>query len=176
MYGDVATNCVKSGLWFHARDFLLCTTKVIHLSCISVYTVFLICISLINGNAEHLFVPVNHPDVFSGENIYLGSCPFLWLGFYFFLSCMNCSYILEIHSLLQCLRIIFFFSVAGCLFILLMGSFAVQKLLILIRSHLFIFAFISFALGDWSKTILPQFMLENIMLMFSSRSFNGLMS
>ena len=77
VYGDVATNCVKSGLWFHARDFLLCTTKVIHLSCISVYTVFLICISLINGNAEHLFVPVNHPDVFSGENIYLGSCPFL---------------------------------------------------------------------------------------------------
>ena len=32
----------------------------------------------------------------------------------------------------------------GCLFILSMVSFAVQKLLNLIRSHLFIFAFISF--------------------------------
>ena len=37
------------------------------------------------------------------------------------------------------------------LFVLLMVSFVVQKLLSLIRSHLFIFAFISFALGDRSK-------------------------
>ena len=38
----------------------------------------------------------------------------------------------------------------GCLFILLMASFAVQKLLLisLIRSHLFIFAIVSFTLGD----------------------------
>ena len=41
------------------------------------------------------------------------------------------------------------FSISiGCLFILFMFSFAVQKLLGLIRSHLFVFAFISFALGD----------------------------
>ena len=39
----------------------------------------------------------------------------------------------------------------GCLFDLLMASFALQKLLILIRPHLFIFAFISFALGDLRK-------------------------
>ena len=39
----------------------------------------------------------------------------------------------------------------GCLFVLLKISFAVQKLLSLIRSHLFIFVFISFALGDRSK-------------------------
>ena len=36
----------------------------------------------------------------------------------------------------------------GCLFILFMVSFAVQKLVSLIRAHMFIFAFISFALGD----------------------------
>ena len=36
----------------------------------------------------------------------------------------------------------------GCLFILFMVSFAVQKFVSLIRSHLFTFAFISFALGD----------------------------
>ena len=43
--------------------------------------------------------------------------------------------------------IIFSYS-EGCLFTLLIVSFVVQKLLSLIRSHLFIFAFISFTLGD----------------------------
>ena len=59
----------------------------------------------------------------------------------------------------------------GCFFILLMFSSAVQKLLILIRSHLFIFAFISFALGDCPKKTLLWFMSKNIFLIFSSRSF-----
>ena len=36
----------------------------------------------------------------------------------------------------------------GCLFVLSVVSFAVQKLLSLIRSHLFIFAFISLTLRD----------------------------
>ena len=36
----------------------------------------------------------------------------------------------------------------GCLFILLMISLAIQKLVNLIRSHLLIFAFISVALGE----------------------------
>ena len=39
----------------------------------------------------------------------------------------------------------------GCLFTLLIVFFAVQKLLILIRSHLFIFAFISNILGGGSE-------------------------
>ena len=38
----------------------------------------------------------------------------------------------------------------GCLFTLLVVSFVVQKLLILIRSHLFIYAFISNTLGGGS--------------------------
>ena len=42
----------------------------------------------------------------------------------------------------------------GCLFVLFMVSFAVQKLLSLIRSHLFIFVFISISLGGGSKRIL----------------------
>ena len=41
----------------------------------------------------------------------------------------------------------------SCLFILSMVSFAVKKLLSLIRFHLFIFAFTSFVLGDRSKKI-----------------------
>jgi len=42
---------------------------------------------------------------------------------------------------------------AECLFILWMVSFAIQKLLNLIRSPLFLFAFISFAVENRSKTI-----------------------
>ena len=56
-------------------------------------------------------------------------------------------------------------------FILSMASFAGQKLLHLIRFHLFIFAFVSFALGDSSKKILLQFMSKSVLPMFSSRSF-----
>ena len=46
-----------------------------------------------------------------------------------------------------------------------------QKLLNLIRSHLFAFAFISFALGDWSKKILLGIISENVLPVFSSGSF-----
>ena len=59
----------------------------------------------------------------------------------------------------------------GCLFVLSMVFFALQKILCLIRFHLFIFAFISFILGDRSKNILLQFMSKRIVPMFSSRSF-----
>ena len=59
----------------------------------------------------------------------------------------------------------------GCLFILSVVSFVVQNLLSLIRSHLFIFAFISFTLGYGSKKISLQFMSESVLPMFYSRSF-----
>ena len=57
-----------------------------------------------------------------------------------------------------------------------MVSFAVQKLLSLIRFHLFIFAFISIALGDRSKKTLVRFMSEHVLLIFSSRGFYSVMS
>ena len=74
------------------------------------------------------------------------------------LSYMSCLYILEINPSVVSFANIFSQSV-GCLFVLFMVFFAVRKLLSLIRSH-FIFAFISFALGDRSKKILLQFMSE----------------
>ena len=46
----------------------------------------------------------------------------------------------------------------GCLLVLFMFSFAVQKLLSFIRSHLFIFAFIFISLGGGSKRMLLWFM------------------
>ena len=58
------------------------------------------------------------------------------------LSCMSCLYILETNPLSVSFAIIFSHS-EDCLFILLIVSFAVQKLLSFIRSHLFIFAFVS---------------------------------
>ena len=47
-------------------------------------------------------------------------------------------------------KVIIFSHSEGCLFTLLIVSFIVQKLLSLIRSHLFIFAFISITLGGGS--------------------------
>ena len=46
-----------------------------------------------------------------------------------------------------------------------------QKLFSLTRSHWFSFAFVSVALGDWPKKTLVQLILENVLPMFSSRSF-----
>ena len=67
------------------------------------------------------------------------------------LSCMSRSYILEINPLSVELFASVFSQFVGCLFILFMVSFAVQKLLSLIRSHLFIFVFIFITLGDRTK-------------------------
>ena len=52
-----------------------------------------------------------------------------------------------------------------------MVSFAVQKLLSLIGSHLFIVAFIFIIPGGRSKKISLQFMSEGVLPMFSSKSF-----
>ena len=56
--------------------------------------------------------------------------------------------ILEIKPLSVALFTNIFSHSVGCLFVLFMVFFALQKFVSLIRSHLFIFAFISTALGD----------------------------
>ena len=63
---------------------------------------------------------------------------------------MNCSYILEINPLSVVAFAIVFSHSEGCLLTLLIVSFAVQKLLSLVRSHLFTFVFISVTLGGGS--------------------------
>ena len=57
----------------------------------------------------------------------------------------------------------------GCLFLFFMVFIAVQKLLSLIRSHLFIF--IPITLVSRSKSILLRFMSESVLPMFSTKSF-----
>ena len=66
------------------------------------------------------------------------------------LSCMSCFYIFEINSLSVASFSIIFSRSEAYLFTLLIASFVVQKLLILIRLHLFVFAFISNILGGRS--------------------------
>ena len=63
-------------------------------------------------------------------------------------------FIFEINYLSVVSFAIIFSHSEGCLFTLLIVSFVVQKVLILIRSHLFIFAFIYNILGGGSKKIL----------------------
>ena len=79
---------------------------------------------------------------------------------------------LDINPLSVISFAVIFSHSTGCVFILSMVSFVVQKVLNLIRSHLFIFAFVSFALGDGSKkkNKLLLFMSKSVLPMFSSRS------
>ena len=115
-------------------------------------------------------VPIGHPYVYFREMSILGPLPIFWLGFCGWVV-WGCLCILEIKPLAVASFAKIFSQAVGCLFILFMVSFAVQKLVSLIRSHLFIFAFISTALGDWPKKTLVWFKSENVFPVFSSRSF-----
>ena len=87
---------------------------------------------------------------FTGFVLHLGLLPIFKLVVCFLtLSWMSCLYSLDISSLLVISFAKLFSHSVGCLFVLLMVSFVVQKLLGLVRSHLFIF--VSFALGDRCK-------------------------
>ena len=74
------------------------------------------------------------------------------IGFFVFLalSYSSCLYILEINPLSVVSFAIIFSHSEGCLFTLLIVSFAVQKVLSLIRSHLFTFVFMSITLRGGS--------------------------
>ena len=78
--------------------------------------------------------------------------PHFLIGLFVFLvlSHMNCLYILEINLWSAVSFAIIFSHSEGCLFTLLIVSFAVQKLLSFIRFHLFTFVFISVTLGGES--------------------------
>ena len=61
---------------------------------------------------------------------------------------MSCLCILEIKPFLDVSFANIFSHSISCLFVVIMVSFAMQKLVGLIRYYLFIFAFIFIALGD----------------------------
>ena len=85
--------------------------------------------------------------VFLWRNVCLGLLPIFGLHF-LLLSCVSYLYILEINPLLVASLANIFSHSIGCLFILVMVSFAVQKLISLIRSCLFIFFLLFLLLWD----------------------------
>ena len=110
---------------------------------------------------------------FLWKNVYLVFLPIFLLGclFLLLLTCMSHLHILEINPLSVALIANILSHPIGCLFILFMVSFAVQKLESFIRSHFCIFTFISIVVGDWPKETLVQFMSDNVLHMFSFRNF-----
>ena len=84
---------------------------------------------------------------------------------------MSSLYILEIKPLSEVSLANMFSYTVGSLFILILFSLAMQKLLILLRSHLFILPVMSLALRDISMKILLHGISEIFLPMFSSRTF-----
>ena len=107
------------------------------------------------SDIEHLFMCLLHLYVVFGEMSLQVPFPlFDWVVCFSGVSCMSCLYILEINYFPVVSLAIIFSHFQGRLFTLFIVSFAVQKLLSLIRSHLLIFVFISITLGGGSKKTL----------------------
>ena len=84
---------------------------------------------------------------------------------------MSSLYILEIRPLSEVSLADVFSHIVGTLCNLVLFSLAMQKLFILMRSHLFVLSFMSLALGDKSVRMLLRGMSEIFLPMLSLRTF-----
>ena len=103
--------------------------------------VVLVCISLIINGVEHFLMCLLAMHMSSLEKCLFRSSATFLLSCLLFLSYTDSLHILEVKPLsVASFAAIFSYS-EGCLFILFMVSFLVQRLVSLTRSHLFIFVF-----------------------------------
>ena len=120
------------------------------------HIVVLVCISMIMSNIEqilYIYLPF-----YLEKHLCRSSVHFLnWVVCFLLmlLTCVSFLYVLEIEPLLVASLQIFSLQSVGCLFVLLMIFFTMQKVINLIRYHLFIYIYIFFIFSQsagWPST------------------------